>query len=92
MDNAYVSQLLEAETELDAGSLGDTLSGDISSLPVENVKQFTVLAELVVNFTKCIDLDRFVGFHSETELEEQASSLNVDNLFLAGQFKFKSIW
>ncbi|KAJ8033307.1 ATP-binding cassette sub-family A member 1 [Holothuria leucospilota] len=84
LGNAYISGLLETELAIDADALRAILQGDLTSIPVETLNQISVLAELVVNVTSCLELDRFMGFESEDEMEKYAARLNMDNLYLAG--------
>ena len=42
------------------------------------------LAQLLYNYTSCIEVDRFIGYASEAELLKAAGDLHKDNKFLAG--------
>ena len=42
-------------------------------------------ASFMGDYIHCIELDRFVGYDSETELEQHAAKLAGKNNFLAGK-------
>lgn len=49
------------------------------------IRQLSSVAEVVYNYTSCIDLDRFEAVSTEAELEKKAEMLYKNNTFLGGK-------
>ncbi|XP_067670801.1 uncharacterized protein [Haliotis asinina] len=85
LKNDFITSLLKQTSGLDAKELLtgiDALeSGNFNSSSMKGMK---VAADLLVNYTSCMELDRFVGAVSEEEMEKHAFKLSATNSFLAG--------
>ena len=60
----------------------DTLNGN--NMNASDLKSLQMVAELVYNYTTCLDLDRFEAVATEAELETRAFELHSSNNFLGG--------
>ncbi|XP_033110742.1 phospholipid-transporting ATPase ABCA1-like [Anneissia japonica] len=86
LDNTFVQNLLTQQTDIDADSLNSVLTDGIG-LTAKDIKDINVLAEFIVNFTNCIEVDRFVGYDTEADMYAAAETLYDDNkLFAAVRF------
>ncbi|KAJ8318608.1 hypothetical protein KUTeg_003699 [Tegillarca granosa] len=69
------------------GVSGSELVNSLYSLNNIDQKQMSALAniaELVANYTKCVETNRFTGFATEHDLIQEAVKLHQKNSFLAG--------
>lgn len=72
------------------GVPGSELVNSLYSLNNIDQNQMSALAniaELVANYTKCVETDRFTGYATEDDLIKEAVKLHEKNSFLAGKFK-----
>ncbi|KAK3089434.1 hypothetical protein FSP39_003578, partial [Pinctada imbricata] len=63
--------------------IADSLS-IVDNMDANQIGNISMLAEILSNYSSCIETDRFQGYASEQELQEAARSLHVRNNFLAG--------
>ena len=86
------------QLNLDTDAITTLLASELTSIPIDDRHQMDQVAELIVNITNCIELDRFIPFQSEREMEREAQRLHNDGRLFAGElcltyFRQKSnIW
>ncbi|CAH1795290.1 unnamed protein product [Owenia fusiformis] len=66
----------------DTGDLMASLDS-FTGYTTEDVDTMVTLAQLMLDVTECIELDRFEGFDTEEEMEKRAQELNSDKSMLA---------
>ena len=66
------------------------LTSDLSSISPDDRRQIDLTAQLIVNVTECIDLERFVPFRTEESMERAAQRYNEDNRLFAGRSQLSS--
>nr|XP_006820206.1 PREDICTED: ATP-binding cassette sub-family A member 2-like [Saccoglossus kowalevskii] len=84
LQNPFVSNLLENQAGLAIDTLLDALdSGLVDVFSGDVRKEIDTLASAVVDFSECIELDRFEPYATEEELEARARELDSENKMLA---------
>ncbi|XP_071807326.1 uncharacterized protein [Asterias amurensis] len=86
LDNSYTSGYLMQQLNLDTDAITTLLASELTSIPKDDRHQMDQVAELFVNITDCIELDRFIPFQSEREMEREAQRLHNDGRLFAGVF------
>lgn len=71
-------QLMLAQFNVDPAVLDTVFNGLLHD------KQVSDIIETVANIFECFSVDRFIGVHSEKEMEDLALALNEKKLFYAG--------
>ena len=73
------------QLHLDTDAITTLLASELTSIPKDDRHQMDQVAELIVNITNCIELDWFIPFQSEREMEREAQRLHIDGCLFAGE-------
>ncbi|XP_046362068.2 uncharacterized protein LOC124139094 isoform X1 [Haliotis rufescens] len=85
LKNDFITSLLKQTSGLDAKQLLTGIEAlDSGNFNSSSMKGMKVAADLLVNYTSCMELERFVAAESEEEMEKMAFRLSDTNNFLAG--------
>ena len=82
--NPFVSGAMAEMTGMNANDLIRNLES-LSSMDAESIRKSKYFAEILFNMTECIELDRFMGVDSETEMRLKARELYSKKELLAGE-------
>ena len=85
LQNGFVQGVLQATLGVQVDSVLeglDTLDGN--NMNSSSLKSLQLVAELVYNYSTCLDLDRFEAVATEAELERRAFELFTTKNFLGG--------
>ncbi|KAK6169359.1 hypothetical protein SNE40_020430 [Patella caerulea] len=85
LDNNFIKSMLKNTAGINPDSLLDGLGAlDSDQITVEQLNGLQRAAQLVLNYTECIELERFIGVDSEQELLKMSKKLSEKHQFLAG--------
>ncbi|XP_050393414.2 uncharacterized protein LOC126811654 [Patella vulgata] len=85
LNNNFIKNMLKDTAGINPDSLLDGLGAlDSDQLTVDQLNGLQRAAQLVVNYTECIELERFIGVDSEEELLKISKDLSEKHQFLAG--------
>ncbi|XP_022102575.1 uncharacterized protein LOC110985686 [Acanthaster planci] len=86
LSNSYTREILQSQLGLDGDLLASLLTSDLSSISTDDLDQLNQMAQLVVNLTACVELDRFVPSKTQGIMETKAERFSRDNLLLAAVY------
>ncbi|XP_070186023.1 uncharacterized protein [Littorina saxatilis] len=85
LDSGFVQGILKATLGVDSSRVSKSLDAlKNQNMNTSDIKSLQLVAELVYNYTTCLDLSRFEGVADEAELEQRAFKLHENNQFLGG--------
>ncbi|XP_023932994.1 uncharacterized protein LOC106170532 [Lingula anatina] len=87
--NSFVGGALENAFGVSVDDMMSSLNS-FSSFSAEDLTKLKAMADLIVNYTECFDLDRMEGYSSEAELEDRVQALGSGSLMGAVVFRNSS--
>ncbi|ESO87425.1 hypothetical protein LOTGIDRAFT_127778, partial [Lottia gigantea] len=85
LKNDFIKNLIQSTAGVNTDELMDGLAAlESDQFDMQQLNGMQTAAELLLNYTECVELSRYIGVDSEADLESESRKLLEDNNFLAG--------
>ncbi|XP_038057091.1 uncharacterized protein LOC119728778 isoform X2 [Patiria miniata] len=84
--NSYTKEILQDQLGLDADLIASLLDSDLVAISADDLAMIDEMAELVVNLTGCVELNRFIPYRTESFMKAVAQRLSRNNTLFAGVY------